>query len=57
MADKTLRLRVKGVIHLDVFGVSEQRSHGGNMAGTNAKLGGYCLVGNADRREPSGLLE
>lgn len=30
------------------FGVSEQRSHGGNMAGTNAKLGG--LLSGRDRR-------
>lgn len=37
-----------GVIHLDILACLEQRSHGGNMAGTNAKLGG--LLSGWDRR-------
>lgn len=39
------------------FGVFEQRSHGGNMAGTNTKLDGCCLVVTPDHRELKGLLK
>lgn len=43
MTDKNPVFACQEVIYLDILCVLEPRSHGGNMAGTNAKLGGAAV--------------